>query len=239
MNAKYTILKYCDLEPYEEDKITNELQKINDDILIAVHRYKLIDRIQNMIFKMAFSVKSRYIKGCVYCIPASYKIDKNISEDELINQISKITRSGVKIRYVFIDRNVKMQHHIFRNVKNILLKGNIGRYLLVGISGVLVNEGVLLLTDPYLGKVYSIIPAIEISIIYNFLLNNFITFNGGFSKIFIRLGKYNVFNLIGFGVNSLIYYFLVSRNINIYVSDFIGIIIAFIITYTTAATMVW
>ncbi|WP_052266638.1 GtrA family protein [Picrophilus oshimae] len=239
LNSEYTILKYCDLDPSDEDKILKGLDPKGNDIVIAVQRYKILDMVQNIVFKMAFSIKSKYIKGCVYCVPNKYNIKNNIKEGDLINELSRITRSGVNIRYVFIDRYVKTRHHIFGDLKSILLNGNIGKYLIVGISGVAVNEGVLLLTDPYLGKIYSIIPAIELSIIYNFLLNNFITFRGGFSRILIRLGKYNVFNLIGFGVNSLIYYFLVSRNINIYASDFIGIIIAFIITYTTAATLVW
>ena len=56
---------------------------------------------------------------------------------------------------------------------------------------------------------------------------------------FLRLTKYNLFNLIGYGANLGVYYSALYYKTNIYVADFLGILVAFIITYTTATMIVW
>jgi dolichol-phosphate mannosyltransferase len=77
----------------------------------------------------------------------------------------------------------------------------------VGLSGVVVNMGILWLLTEKVGLFYLLSAAvgIETSIISNFLLNNRFTFRDrnqpGAKSFFARLAKFNAISLTGLGIN--------------------------------------
>lgn len=120
------------------------------------------------------------------------------------------------------------------------------KYGIVGLSGVLVNQGVL-----WLGKAgfqwddfLALAVAIEISIITNFFLNNFWTYKDvrlhGFNKVTLGLLKFHFISFAGALINysvalSLTHY----TGINIYITNFIGIGVATLWNYITNTTITW
>ncbi len=116
------------------------------------------------------------------------------------------------------------------------------KFNLVGLSGVLVNEGVLvLLVSVGVYFVNASVLAIEVSIISNFLLNDFWTFHDRrHGHIVTRLLKFNGLMLIGLLVNLAILY-LGTNFLSIYyaVSNLIGIAAAFLVRYELSVRYAW
>jgi dolichol-phosphate mannosyltransferase len=88
------------------------------------------------------------------------------------------------------------------------------KFALVGGSGVLVNEGTRLILTRYAGLAYPYDNiaqpiGIELSIITNFLLNNYFTFRdrrGKGASVFVkRLVKFNIVSLVGAAIQIAIY----------------------------------
>ncbi|MDA4127920.1 MAG: GtrA family protein [Thaumarchaeota archaeon] len=116
------------------------------------------------------------------------------------------------------------------------------KFNLVGLSGVIVNEGVLLLlTLQGIFFLYSSAAAIEISIISNFFLNDFWTFRDRRSgHIVTRFVKFNGFMLIGLGTNLAIIYFATTDfGLHYAISNLIGIAAAFAIRYGLSVKYTW
>lgn len=130
---------------------------------------------------------------------------------------------------------------IYSFLKLIASRGYLMRYALVGISGVIVNE---LLLKAFLGVIgnMSEVIAVEASVLSNFALNDRITFhsmNHGNGHYLIRMLKYNFFNLGGIGINILIFLTLISYRITPLLANLVGIIAAFIFTYTMSIKVIW
>jgi membrane protein DedA with SNARE-associated domain/putative flippase GtrA len=116
------------------------------------------------------------------------------------------------------------------------------KFNVVGISGVLVNEGLLvLLTLTGLYYLYSAAVAIEVSILSNFILNDFWTFRDRrHGHIVMRMVKFNGLMTIGLAVNVAIVYFATTYlNIHYALSNFIGIAVAFILRYGLSVKYAW
>jgi dolichol-phosphate mannosyltransferase len=112
----------------------------------------------------------------------------------------------------------------------------------VGLSGVVVNEGILLLlTLRGIYYLYASASAIEISIVSNFILNDFWTFRDRrHGHIITRLVKFNGLMLIGLAVNLAILY--VGTNylgINLAISNLGGIAGAFLVRYWLSVKFTW
>lgn len=130
----------------------------------------------------------------------------------------------------------------------IVRKGNIVRYAMVGASGILVNELIVALLFGYMGFPADPL-AIETSVVFNFVLNDRFTFRkrGGVNtEFFSRLVRYNLFSLLGIGVNAGIFFLILSANIvqrtnllGIIFANFVGIMSAFLVTYLSSAFFVW
>ncbi|BFH73193.1 GtrA family protein [Sulfurisphaera javensis] len=72
------------------------------------------------------------------------------------------------------------------------------KYTIVGGLGTIVNEGVLLLTKAYIPIAISLALAIEVSILFNFILNDVWTFREmRKGKIVTRMWKFHVSSLVG------------------------------------------
>jgi dolichol-phosphate mannosyltransferase len=116
------------------------------------------------------------------------------------------------------------------------------RFALVGASGIIVNEGVLIvLVELFKQDLFlSSISAIELSIISNFLLNNAWTFKNDGNRTF--LSKFTLFQgisvfgaLINLGVLAL----LVSVGIDYRIANVAGIGVAFISNYLLNKKVTW
>ena len=116
------------------------------------------------------------------------------------------------------------------------------KFNLVGLSGVLVNEGVLLLfVSAGMYYLYASVVAIELSIISNFLLNDYWTFRERrHGHIAVRMLKFNALMIVGLLVNLLILYAGTElAGINYAVSNLVGIAGAFVVRYWLSVKYAW
>ena len=123
--------------------------------------------------------------------------------------------------------------------------GKIVRFALVGISGILVNTGFLYIFTEISGFFYlaSSAIAIELSILTNFVLNDFWTFksrSGLIRQRWKRLVSYNFLALGGMAVNMVVLYGL-TAGFGVYYlyANIIGIIFAFLWNYLTNRNITW
>jgi len=123
-------------------------------------------------------------------------------------------------------------------------------FLIVGLSGAVINELVLFAFHSTLGKIPAQALGVEISIISNFVWNDTFTFKNARknmtgrsrSKLF-RLGKYNVLSLGTFALNLAIYTPLVTfvwkEGLGTYLSSVIAILVAFVFNYFGSSRWAW
>lgn len=170
-------------------------------------------------------------------------------------------KNVVEVPFMFEDRSsgaskmkaaqqIDYLKHIFSLMRR---KGELARLLKfigVGISGVAVNQGVLALVTLFTNwnKNIAVIPGIEVSIITNFLLNDYFTFadrRSGKGKSFIsRILKFNLICLAGAAINIGIYSGILALFGNDTLSsrliaNFIAIIIVFIWNYSFSTGWAW
>ncbi len=246
LSDDFDYIMFTDLK-LNNDYINELFRDISDnnyDSIIIECKKSFISKSTEILLKLSLSVKKGSLLSCINIYSkATYKfLRENNALPE--NEKKRIMGNSLLFKNNFNVKLLKLNDKGNNKIglKNLLaltlMEGTILKYLIVGVSGVAVNEGILLLLHTTFGPYISIIPAIEISIIYNFILNNRYTFKGS-GHFLTKLIKYNAFNLIGYGVNLLIYYSAISYKTNIYLADLFGIIVAFIITYTTATLLVW
>lgn len=120
------------------------------------------------------------------------------------------------------------------------------KFGIVGASGVIVNMGVLFALTEFFQVYYlfSSLIAIELSIITNFLLNDFWTFRKDKAgKIIRRFHRFISYNIVCVGnvlINiSALYVFTELLGINYLISNFIGIVIAFIWSFGINRRITW
>ena len=115
------------------------------------------------------------------------------------------------------------------------IKYTLLKFSLVGASGILVNQGLLafLVSVLHLGVEISGIIAIETSIITNFLLNNFWTWNHTKRfRFFNRFLKYHLITIFSGGVNYLILILLTNQDMHYLIANMIGICCGIIINFS-------
>ncbi len=119
------------------------------------------------------------------------------------------------------------------------------KFIAVGLSGVVVNMGVLAIVNATadLNQYVRLIPGIEVSIITNFLLNDAFTFadrrKARRTSFLVRLLKFNLIALAGALINWGIGTWLISAGLNDYLANFIGIVIAFLWNYFLSTVWAW
>ena len=146
--------------------------------------------------------------------------------------------------------NARQQVDYLKHVSSLMKrKGELGRFLkfcLVGLSGVLVNMGLLWLLTEFAGLFYLLSAAvsIETSIISNFILNDYFTFRDRrlpTAKSFLnRLLKFNLVSLAGLGVNMGVLW-LLTEVFGIYylLSNLCGIAVATLWNYLVNTWWTW
>jgi dolichol-phosphate mannosyltransferase len=165
---------------------------------------------------------------------------KNVVEVPFIFEDRSSGRSKMKAK-----QQIDYLKHIFSLMRR---KGELTRllkFIAVGLSGVLVNMGVLWLVNTlsHWSGYFALIPGIEVSIITNFLLNDFFTFSdrrtGKLKSFFGRLLKYNLIALSGAVINYGVAAILFTIGLNIYLANFIGIVVAFVWNYFFSTSWAW
>jgi dolichol-phosphate mannosyltransferase len=182
--------------------------------------------------------------------PAGYKI---LLEMLVMGKFQNV----VEVPFIFEDRSsgaskmkVRQQFDYLKHIFSLMRrKGELWRLLKfigVGLSGVLVNEGILwLLTEfAHIPYYFSSLIGIEASIISNFTLNDYFTFadrrSGKTGSFIMRLLKFNLTCAAGAGIQYGLLLLLTSVfGINYLISNLIGIIVAFIWNYTLSLVWTW
>jgi dolichol-phosphate mannosyltransferase len=181
--------------------------------------------------------------------PLGYKIALEIM---LVGSFKNIT----EVPFIFEERsagqsklNARQQIDYLKHIFSLMSRTGelmrILKFVAVGITGTAVNLGVLKLVTTFTAwndKV-QLIPGIEVSIIANFLLNDFFTFadrrTGKTSSFFGRMAKYNLLAFAGAFINWGVAALMVNAGINIFLSEFVGIIITFIWNYFFSTIWAW
>jgi len=116
------------------------------------------------------------------------------------------------------------------------------KFNVVGLTGVVVNEGLLiLLASDGVYYLYASAVAIEVSIITNFILNDLWTFRDRrHGDAATRFLKFNVLMLVGLAVNLAILYLGTDFfGVNYAVSNLAGIAVAFLVRYWLSVKYTW
>jgi dolichol-phosphate mannosyltransferase len=166
-------------------------------------------------------------------------------------------KNVVEVPFIFKDRSsgrskmkAKQQVDYLKHVLSLMRrKGELKRlfkFIGVGLTGVLVNEGVLwLLTEFGSLKYYiSSIVAIEASIISNFILNDYFTFSdrrsGKSGSFWTRMLKFNLICATGALIQyGLLLLFTSVFGVHYLISNLIGIVVAFIWNYVINLVWTW
>jgi dolichol-phosphate mannosyltransferase len=182
--------------------------------------------------------------------PIGYKI---LLELLMIGKFKKV----VEVPFIFEDRSsgrskmkAKQQIDYLMHILSLMRrKGELTRllkFILIGLSGVVVNEGILLLLTEFGGLKYylSSILGIEASIISNFLLNDYFTFadrrTGKTGSFWARLLKFNLTCATGALIQyGLLLLFTSVFGVNYLISNLIGIAVAFIWNYVINLVWTW
>jgi dolichol-phosphate mannosyltransferase len=163
----------------------------------------------------------------------------------------------VEVPFIFEDRSsgrskmkARQQIDYLKHIFNLMRRNGeltrILKFLGVGLSGVIVNQGVLWLLTEFGGLLpwISLIFSIEASIITNFILNNYFTFSDRRTSkrgsFITRLLKFNVTCAAGaaiqYGLFSLFYGVVGWHYL---VANLIGIAVAFIWNYMFSTLWTW
>ncbi len=116
------------------------------------------------------------------------------------------------------------------------------KFCIIGVSGFILNEGLLWTLTEFAGLFYLIssIIAIEASILSNFILNDVWTFRRERKgRLLKRLFKFNIARIFALLVNLGILWILTALGLHYLVSNIFGIAIATIFTYLSSLWWVW
>ncbi len=115
------------------------------------------------------------------------------------------------------------------------------KFRAVGVSGILVNNGLLwLLVSSGMLHLLAEVFAIEASILTNFALNNFWTFSDRKSGSFLsRFVKYHGSVIVGAVVNYVAFVLLFAAGLGLIVANTIGILLGFVWNYLLSEIFVW
>jgi dolichol-phosphate mannosyltransferase len=182
--------------------------------------------------------------------PSGYKISLEIM---LMGNFQRV----VEVPYIFEDRSAgksklrpQQQIDYLKHVFSLMARtGELEmfiKFIAVGLSGVAVNEGVYWLLTRFGGLAaydyWAVVVGIEVSIITNFILNDTFTFaRRRTGKSFAgRLLKFNLICIAGAGVQWGLF-MLFTRVFGVYdlLSNFIGIVVAFLWNYFINRNWTW
>ncbi|MGC8609130.1 MAG: GtrA family protein [Thermoplasmata archaeon] len=171
-----------------------------------------------------------------YILQKGYKIN-----GETVLKI--ISRRGFTVKYV--DTNIwqKLSSFVYAFFFE-LWRSPLLKYLIVGASGIIINELLLKGLSVYTNMILADAIAIETSIMSNFSMNEYWTFRSrkisrNASSILKRAGLHNFTSLVGMGINLGIFTVLAMTGMDILIANLIGIVIAFGARYIMSSKIIW
>ena len=208
----------------------------------------LFPKIKNISDPMSgfFAFNRKVIDG-VKLRPRGFKILLEILVRGKYNSVKEIPFTFQKRKYGKSNLNFKEYlnylHHLFRLTKDTELSSMI-KFAIVGLSGILVNEGMLYLLVEH-AKVYmyvSLIVAIQLSIVSNFMFNSIWTFkNNKISNSLIkRFTKFEIVCITGAMIN-IVMFVVFSNTLSIHYleANLLAIMIAFLFNYFGSRNFIW
>ena len=182
--------------------------------------------------------------------PIGYKISLEI-------MLTGNFKNIVEVPYIFEERSagksklrpqqqIDFLKHLFSLMRRTGELAMFLKFIAVGMSGVIVNEGVYWLLTRFGGLAaydyWAVIIGIEVSIITNFILNDSFTFaRRRTGKSFPgRLLKFNLICVVGAGIQWGLF-MLFTRSFGVYdlLSNFIGIVVGFLWNYYVNRNWTW
>jgi dolichol-phosphate mannosyltransferase len=182
--------------------------------------------------------------------PVGYKISLEV-------MLTGSFKNIVEVPYIFEERsagqsklNMMQNWDYLKHVFSLMARtGELAmfiKFVAVGLTGVLVNEGVYWLLTRFGGLAnydyWAVVIGIETSIITNFILNDTFTFaTRRAGKSFMgRLLKFNLICVVGAGIQWGLF-MLFTRVFGVYdlLSNFIGIVVAFLWNYLVNRNWTW
>jgi len=197
-----------------------------------------------------FFMFNRRVVAHAHLKPTGYKILLEILMEGKFQNISEVpytfgTRSSGESKL-----NARQQIDYLKHIYSLMRrKGELlrfAKFCLVGLSGVLVNMGLLWLLTEFAGLFYLLSAAISIetSIVSNFILNDFFTFpdrrSPGAKPFFSRLLKFNLVTVAGLALNMGVLW-LLTEVFGIYylLSNLCGIAVATLWYYLVNTWWTW
>ena len=197
-----------------------------------------------------FFMFNRQVVADVHLKPSGYKILLEILMEGKFHNVAEVpytftTRSKGESKLNF-RQQVEYLKHVYSLMRR---KGELVRFLkfcLVGLSGVLVNMGLLWLLTEFAGLFYLLSAAISIetSIISNYLLDDYFTFHDRRSptvkSALSRLLKFNLVSLAGLATNMGVLW-LLTEVFGVYylLSNLCGIAVATLWNYLVNTWWTW
>jgi dolichol-phosphate mannosyltransferase len=163
-------------------------------------------------------------------------------------------KNVVEVPYIFEDRSsgrskmkARQQIDYLKHILSLMRRTSefkrMLKFLGVGLVGTAINIGILELVTEFTAwnKYLALVPGIEVSIITNFLMKDYLT-SGDLktSPLSLRLVKYQMSSLTGALINYVVAILLAQVvGMNILLSDFIGILVAFIWNFLASTLWTW
>lgn len=182
--------------------------------------------------------------------PLGYKILLEILVQGQNRKIAEVPYCFISRRYGRSKLGARQQIDYLKHIYSLMRRTGelirFAKYCLVGVSGILVNMGLLWLLTEFAGLFYlqSAIISIESSIISNFILNDVFTFperrSRGARQFIKRMVKFNVVSLAGLGLNMTVLWFLTDVfGVYYLLSNIFGIAVATLWNYLANFWWTW
>jgi len=195
-----------------------------------------------------FLLKKDLVKG-IYFQPKGFKI--------LVEILMRTDPQKVaEVPYVFLAREndqskaslkqgLEFLKHLWIIFKTVPEAGRFIKFCLVGLSGVLVNLGVLFFLVEALdqNENWAWFWSVIISIFSNFILNNFFTYSDRKSpsrrESLKRVAYYYITSFLGMGVNFIFYWGAREAGAHYLLAALIGVVAATLVNFYLATKVVW
>ena len=192
----------------------------------------------------------------IHAPPRQYEILARARGDEdticrLDSRCARISETGRPTRTIDLDlkksylEDLKLFKHLSSLVWRTREITRLFKFMLVGASGIVINEGLLYVFTEFAGMFYlvSSVIAVQCAILNNFVWNHIWTFydrRGNKVSILHRLGKFELVSISGKLTNILVLYLAVTfLGIQYLIANLLGIAAGFVVNFTVNNIWTW
>jgi dolichol-phosphate mannosyltransferase len=199
-------------------------------ISILFPKIKSSDPLSGFFILKKSSINLKKINGIGFKFLLELLAKQELKIEEIPFEFKKRERGKSKLNFKEILNFISLLFHLLKETKEIK---RIILFSIIGLSGVFINELFLWLLSFLINYKISSIIAIESSIIWNFFLNDFLTFKDLKGEKFIkRFIKVHVARFFGIVINWVFLVILTEFfGVHFLISNLIGIFIGTIVNY--------